>query len=216
MVRLSSFLINSLKQSLLKEKIMHEYKVNIIKVVDGDTVDVDIDLGFGIWLHKERVRVMGIDTPESRTSDAVEKVFGLAAKARLSSLLGAEAILQTQVSKKGEDMKGKFGRVLGNFVSINGEKCAAVLVREGHAVAYQGGSKENVASKHLANRERLVSEGKVVIPEELKSAPAPVKSTIKTIKPVSVGKPDANPDIKPKMTPVRKTTAKKKTKAKKK
>jgi len=203
MVRLSSFLINSLKQSLLKEKIMHEYKVNIIKVVDGDTVDVDIDLGFGIWLHKERVRVMGIDTPESRTSDKVEKIFGLAAKARLSSLLGAEAILQTQVSKKGEDMKGKFGRVLGNFVSINGEKCAAVLVREGHAVAYQGGSKENVASKHLANRERLVSEGKVVIPEELKSAPAPVKSTIETVKPVVAKAAE-------------KKTAKKKAKAKKK
>ena len=99
---------------------MHEYKVNILKVVDGDTVDVDIDLGFGIWLKKERVRIMGIDTPESRTSDKVEKVFGLAAKNRLISLLGAEAILQTQVSKKGEDMKGKFGRILGNFTSING------------------------------------------------------------------------------------------------
>ena len=56
---------------------MHEYKVNILKVVDGDTVDVDIDLGFGMWLRKERVRVMGIDTPESRTSDKMEKVFGL-------------------------------------------------------------------------------------------------------------------------------------------
>ena len=156
---------------------MHEYKVNIVKVVDGDTVDVDIDLGFGMWLRNERVRVMGIDTPESRTSDKIEKIFGLAAKARLSSLLGTEAILHTQVSKKGEDMKGKFGRVLGNFTSINGEKCAAVLIREGHAVAYQGGSKENVASQHLANRERLVSEGKVVIPEELKSASiAPVKN----------------------------------------
>ena len=156
---------------------MHEYKVNILKVVDGDTVDVDIDLGFGMWLRNERVRVMGIDTPESRTSDKVEKIFGLAAKNRLSSLLGAEAILHTQVSKKGEDMKGKFGRILGNFTSINGEKCASVLIREGHAVAYQGGSKENVASQHLANRERLVSEGKVVIPEELKSASiAPVKN----------------------------------------
>ena len=195
---------------------MHEYKVKIVKVVDGDTVDVDIDLGFGIWLHKERVRVMGIDTPESRTSDAVEKVFGLAAKARLSSLLGAEAILQTQVSKKGEDMKGKFGRVLGNFVSLNGEKCAAVLVREGHAVAYQGGSKENVASKHLANRERLVREGAVVIPEELKTVSiAPVK---KVIEPVieSVGKPVAEPAVEPKSPSVRKKTAKKKTKAKKK
>ena len=156
---------------------MHEYKVNIVKVVDGDTVDVDIDLGFGMWLRNERVRVMGIDTPESRTSDKVEKIFGLAAKNRLSSLLGAEAILHTQVSKKGEDMKGKFGRILGNFTSINGEKCAAVLIREGHAVAYQGGSKENIASQHLANRERLVAEGKVVIPDELKSASvAPVKN----------------------------------------
>ena len=146
---------------------MHEYKVKIIKVVDGDTVDVDIDLGFGIWLKKERVRMMGIDTPESRTRDKVEKVFGLAAKERLISLLGAEAILQTQVSKKGEDMKGKFGRILGNFTSIDGEKCAAVLVREGHAVYYTGGSKEETQAQHLENRNRLVSEGTVVVPEGL-------------------------------------------------
>ena len=195
---------------------MHEYKVNILKVVDGDTVDVDIDLGFGMWLRNERVRVMGIDTPESRTSDKVEKVFGLAAKNRLISLLGAEAILHTQVSKKGEDMKGKFGRVLGNFVSLNGEKCAAVLIREGHAVAYQGGSKQNIASQHLANRERLVREGAVVIPEELKTVSiAPVK---KVIEPVveSVGKPVAEPPVEPKSPSVRKKTAKKKTKAKKK
>ena len=190
---------------------MHEYKVNIVKVVDGDTVDVDIDLGFGMWLRNERVRVMGIDTPESRTSDKMEKVFGLAAKERLTSLLGAEAILHTQVSKKGEDMKGKFGRVLGNFVSLNGEKCAAVLIREGHAVAYQGGSKENVASKHLANRERLVREGAVVIPEELKTVSiAPVK---KVIEPVveSFGKSINEP-----VPATRKPAAKKKTKAKKK
>ena len=190
---------------------MHEYKVNILRVVDGDTVDVDIDLGFGMWLRKERVRVMGIDTPESRTSDKMEKVFGPAAKERLTSLLGAEAILHTQVSKKGEDMKGKFGRVLGNFTSINGEKCAAVLVREGHAVTYQGGSKENVASKHLANRERLVREGAVVIPEKLKTVSiAPVK---KVIEPVveSVGKSINEP-----VPATRKPAAKKKTKAKKK
>ena len=189
---------------------------SILRVVDGDTVDVDIDLGFGMWLRKERVRVMGIDTPESRTSDKIEKIFGLAAKNRLSSLLGAEAILHTQVSKKGEDMKGKFGRVLGNFVSLNGEKCAAVLIREGHAVAYQGGSKENIASQHLANRERLVREGAVVIPEELKTVSiAPVK---KVIEPVveSVGKPVAEPPVEPKSPSVRKKTAKKKTKAKKK
>jgi|TARA_B110000902_G_scaffold257525_1_gene325823 micrococcal nuclease len=187
---------------------MHEYKVNILKLVDGDTVDVDIDLGFGIWLRKERVRIMGIDTPESRTSDKVEKVFGLAAKNRLSSLLGAEAILQTQVSKKGEDMKGKFGRVLGNFISLNGEKCAAVLVREGHAVAYSGGSKEDVASQHLANRERLVREGKVVVPEGMSIAP------IKNPPPPVENDPPNVKTATPKKTTAKKTT--KKTTAKKK
>ena len=65
---------------------MYEYRVHILRVVDGDTVDVDIDLGFGIWLRNERVRIMGIDTPESRTRDKVEKVFGLAAKKRLKEL----------------------------------------------------------------------------------------------------------------------------------
>ncbi len=59
---------------------MYEYRVKVLRVVDDDTVDVDIDLGFGIWIHNERVRIMGIDTPESRTKDAVEKLFGLAAK----------------------------------------------------------------------------------------------------------------------------------------
>jgi micrococcal nuclease len=67
---------------------MYEYKTKLVKVVDGDTVDVDIDLGFGVWLKKERVRIMGIDTPESRTRDKVEKVFGKAASKRLKELLG--------------------------------------------------------------------------------------------------------------------------------
>ena len=79
---------------------MHEYKVNIVKVIDGDTVDVDIDLGFGIWLKKERVRIMGIDTPESRTSDKLEKVFGLAAKERLSSLLGQKQFYKHKLVRK--------------------------------------------------------------------------------------------------------------------
>jgi micrococcal nuclease len=147
---------------------MYEYKCKILRVVDGDTVDVDIDLGFGIWLHKERVRIMGIDTPESRTRDKVEKIFGLAAKKRLNSLLGDKAILDTQVSKKGEDMKGKFGRILGNFRTIDGEHCADILIEEGHAVGYTGGSKEDVQAQHLVNRQRLIDEGTVVVPEEEK------------------------------------------------
>ena len=144
---------------------MYEYKCKIIKVVDGDTVDVDLDLGFGVWLNNERVRIMGIDTPESRTSDKIEKLFGMAAKERLSSLLGSEAILDTMINKNGENMKGKFGRILGNFRTINGEHCADVLMKEGHAVAYGGGSKDSVQAQHLINRQKLIDEGKVPVPE---------------------------------------------------
>ena len=61
--------------------------------MDGDTVDVDIDLGFGVWLNDERVRIIGIDTPESRTSDPIEKIFGMAAKERVQHLLSNESVL---------------------------------------------------------------------------------------------------------------------------
>jgi micrococcal nuclease len=145
---------------------MYEYRVNVIKIVDGDTVDVDIDLGFGVWLKDERVRIMGIDTPESRTSDKVEKKFGLAAKARLKSLLGKQAVLKTQVNKDGEDMKGKFGRILGDFEAYDAKRdrhtmVTEILIDEGHAVAYFGGSKEEVQAQHMRNRERLIAEGVV-------------------------------------------------------
>ena len=100
----------------------NEYDVKVIKVVDGDTVDVDIDLGFGVTLTDERVRIMGIDTPESRTRDKVEDLFGEAAKARLKELMKDGGKLITTEDRKGEDMKGKFGRVLGDFkVDYNGE-----------------------------------------------------------------------------------------------
>ena len=139
---------------------MNEYDVKVLKVVDGDTVDVDIDLGFGIVLTDERVRIMGIDTPESRTSDKVEKVFGLAAKERLKELLGEDAILITTDNKHGEDMKGKFGRILGDF-RVGGKTVTEVLIEEGHAVAYHGQSKDDVQNAHMANRQRLIGEGKI-------------------------------------------------------
>ena len=145
---------------------MYEYRVNVIKVVDGDTVDVDIDLGFGVWLKDERVRIMGIDTPESRTSDKVEKKFGLAAKNRLKQLLGKQAVLRTQVGKGGEDMKGKFGRILGDFEAYDAKNdrhtmVTEIMIAEGHCVPYFGGSKEEVQEQHMRNRERLVAEGVV-------------------------------------------------------
>jgi micrococcal nuclease len=145
---------------------MYEYRCSVLKVVDGDTADVDIDLGFGIVLTDERVRLMGIDTPESRTSDKVEDLFGELAKARLKELIAGKSgpILKTQINKDGEDMKGKFGRILGDFeVEKNGERRMAtdVLIEEGHAVAYFGGSKDEIAAKHLVNRDKLLREGLV-------------------------------------------------------
>lgn len=139
---------------------MNEYDVKVLKVIDGDTVDVDIDLGFGIVLTDERVRIMGIDTPESRTSDKVEKVFGLASKARLKELLDQEAILITYDDRNGEDMKGKFGRILGDF-RCGGKTVSEILIEEGHAVKYEGQSKDDVQDAHMSNRQRLIAEGKV-------------------------------------------------------
>ena len=73
-------MVNILVTITLWREDMYEYKCKIRKVVDGDTVDVDIDLGFGVWLRKQRVRLVGIDTPESRTKDLQEKKYGLAKK----------------------------------------------------------------------------------------------------------------------------------------
>jgi len=152
-----------------------EYKCKVIKVVDGDTVDVDIELGFGIVLTDERVRVMGIDTPESRTSDKVEDLFGEAAKKRVKELMENDVILITQEDKHGEDMKGKFGRILGDFYveryEGKREKLTEVMIDEGHCVPYFGGSKEEVQAQHMVNRKRLLSEG-IVSQEDYDAAVA--------------------------------------------
>ena len=138
---------------------MYEYKCTVNKVIDGDTVDVDIDLGFGIVLTDERVRIMGIDTPESRTRNKIEKLFGLAAKRRLKELLSKQCVLKTEINKDGEDMKGKFGRVLGDFIAADGRLVTDIMIEEGHAVAYHGQSKDDIQDAHLKNRKKLLAEG---------------------------------------------------------
>ena len=143
----------------MSELKVNEYDVVLLKAVDGDTVDVDIDLGFGVWLKEERVRIMGIDTPESRTSNEVEKLFGKAAKERLKELLHDGAVLVTTEEKNGEDMRGKFGRILGDFKIPDGRMVTDVLIEEGHCVAYFGGSKDEIQVKHSANRMKLLREG---------------------------------------------------------
>ena len=139
---------------------MWTYRCKLRRVVDGDTVDVDIDLGFGIWQMNERVRIMGIDTPESRTRDKIEKKFGLAAKAKLKSILGKTTVLKTTINKKGVDMKGKFGRVLGDFL-VEGKQVTEIMCKTGHAVPYFGGAKADTQKQHMKNRKKLVAEGVV-------------------------------------------------------
>jgi micrococcal nuclease len=143
----------------MSELKVNEYDVVLLGAVDGDTVDVDIDLGFGVWLKDERVRIMGIDTPESRTSNEVEKLFGKAAKARLKELLHNGGVLVTTEEKNGEDMRGKFGRILGDFKTSDGKLVTEIMIAEGHCVPYFGGSKEDVQAQHMINRERLLNEG---------------------------------------------------------
>ena len=122
---------------------MYTYKISPLKVVDGDTIDADIDLGFDIKV-KKRIRFMGINAPESRTRDLEEKAKGLAAKDRVKQLLdGCE-----NVTLKSHGI-GKFGRCLGEIMldKIDGsEKLTLVslnelLIKEGHAVEYHGGKR---------------------------------------------------------------------------
>ena len=143
---------------------MYQYNSKILRIVDGDTVDVDIDLGFGVWIHKERVRLLGIDTPESRTRDLEEKKFGLLSKEYLKSFLPIGKM--AKLVCKTYDAKGKFGRILGDFEVYDSRKdCEISLIRtmieDGYGVAYEGQSKDLIKEKHLANRKRLIEEGKV-------------------------------------------------------
>jgi micrococcal nuclease len=136
---------------------MYEYRCKIDRVVDGDTVDVDIDLGFGIWLRKERVRLYGIDTPESRTRDLEEKKYGLAAKSYVQSFLPVGS-MQTLRTKK--DDKGKFGRILGEFVVYDAVTDSSrtlnqIMIDRHYGVEYHGQSKQDIAEEHLKNRELL-------------------------------------------------------------
>ena len=138
---------------------MFEYNFKLVKVVDGDTIDVDIDLGFGVWLQKQRIRMMGIDTPESRTRDLEEKKFGLLAKDKLQTLLANGKVIKTF-----KDAKGKFGRILADVIvyhSAEDRWCGAteIMIAQGYGVKYEGQSKEDIQEAHLANRKKLTEQG---------------------------------------------------------
>ena len=134
---------------------MYEYRAKIVRVIDGDTVDVDIDLGFGVWMKDERVRIMGIDTPESRTRDKVEKKFGKLAKQFLVDWIEQYDHILVESSAK-----GKFGRILGNLYDPEKKECWNEMAIEAHhAVPYEGQSKDDIKKGHLENRKWLIENG---------------------------------------------------------
>ena len=121
------------------------YRCVVSRVVDGDTVDADIDLGFNMF-SKDRIRLMGLDTPESRTRNKHEKLHGLAAKNRLKSLLKSAELIPGKRGKKqvfletSKEGKGKFGRILAvlfsDYINVNTE-----MIKEGLGIPYYGGKR---------------------------------------------------------------------------
>jgi micrococcal nuclease len=144
---------------------MYRYNVTVTRIVDGDTVDVDIDLGFGMVYKKQRVRMMGIDTPESRTKDLEEKFYGKQAKKFLTSRLK-----ETEVELVSHD-KGKFGRILGElFITVkenedtryeiaNKKSVNQMMIDNYHAVPYFGQSKDETEQGHMWNKAVLNEQG---------------------------------------------------------
>ena len=131
---------------------MYEYNCTVDLVVDGDTIDVVLDLGFSV-LYKSRVRLFGIDTPESRTRNKDEKARGkMASKYLEDAVNSGDVVIRTEL----KDSRGKFGRVLGTVVvdgvDINQAMCKAHL-----AVPYFGQSKDDVEASHMKNRKKLIT-----------------------------------------------------------
>ena len=142
---------------------MYEYRATLLKIVDGDTVDVDIDLGFGVIFANQRIRLYGIDTPESRTRDLEEKKCGkLAAKYIEDHIkVGSTFTLRTRL-----DGKGKFGRILGELICHVPEfdremSLNKAMIQKKLAVEYFGQSKDDIEAEHLRNREYLYEQGLV-------------------------------------------------------
>jgi micrococcal nuclease len=134
---------------------VYEYKCEVTRVVDGDTVDCVLDLGFSI-LHKCRVRLYGIDTPESRTRDLDEKARGKLASKFLQDSIdnGKDIVLRSEL----KDSKGKYGRVLGSII-VDDLDINKAMVTNNLAVKYFGQSKSDVEAEHMINKDILIAEG---------------------------------------------------------
>tara|TARA_B100001996_G_scaffold346621_1_gene303677 strand:+ start:1504 stop:1974 length:471 start_codon:yes stop_codon:yes gene_type:complete len=151
------------------EQCNFKYNVSSLeKVVDGDTIDVVINLGFDVCT-KQRVRLLGIDTPESRTRDLEEKKFGLLSKKKLKEwcLKAVESEkddIEIQLRCPEADSRGKFGRILAEiWVSEDGEwtNVNEWMCENNYAVPYVGQNKADVEALHLINRQKIIERGEM-------------------------------------------------------
>lgn len=138
-----------------------EYKAKVLKVYDGDTFSVDIDLGFGFFLKNKLVRLMGVDTPELKTKDLEEKKFAELSKKFVENFFKQsknEVILHTHIEKISLEGKEKFGRVLAYvFSDSSKESLNKKLIDNFLGVEYFGKSKDEIKSSHLENRKKINS-----------------------------------------------------------
>ena len=139
---------------------MYQYKAKILKVVDGDTVEIDLDLGFNIVLSNQKVRMVGVDTPESRTANKEEKPRGMLSKKKLAEKLpaGSWVTIETVKSDNNDD---KFGRILGIFILDDGTRVNQWLIDNNYAVPYMGENKELVQEAHQKNKQILIARGEL-------------------------------------------------------
>lgn len=148
-----------------------EYNAVVNEVVDGDTLVIDIDLGFDIKLTNQKVRLLGVDTPESRTSDKIEKVFGNVSKDFVKNFIKEcenNVIIKTHIS---DDTDGsgreKFGRLLGEIINPKTRKVLnEELISKNYAVKYLGENKLNVVGEHKKNRKLLIDRKEVKLTYE--------------------------------------------------
>ena len=139
---------------------MYEYKCRVNKVLDGDTVDVDLDLGFNIILANQRVRMAGVDTPESRTANKEEKPRGLLSKKKLSEKLPVGSWVKIRTMKQ-DNNDDKFGRILGEFIIDGGINVNEWLIVNNYAVPYMGENKDLVQEQHQMNKKILIERGEL-------------------------------------------------------
>jgi micrococcal nuclease len=138
---------------------MYTYSADVVKIIDGDTIDVNIHLGFNVILYKQRIRLMGIDTPESRTRNLEEKKRGLISKQYVVDKcpVGSRIVIESLD-------RGKFGRILGNIWETGHEAHPDTsinkrMIADGFAVEYFGGNKDALEAAHMKNKEILIEKG---------------------------------------------------------